>query len=57
VISEIDRSRHFDRAPVTSGLPQQADNPGAGRHVSKGPIAEANVKTCSIELLPPNIER
>ena len=33
-------SRHFDRAPVTSGLPQQADNPGAGQHVSKVPQAD-----------------
>jgi hypothetical protein len=32
-------SRHFDRAPVTSGHPQQADNAEAGRHVSKVPIA------------------
>ena len=34
-------SRHFDRAPVASGLPQQADNAGAGRHVSEGPKADS----------------
>ena len=31
----------FGRLPVTSGLPQQADNPGDGRYVSKVPGAEA----------------
>jgi hypothetical protein len=31
-------SLHFGRRPVTSGLPQQAENAGAGRHVSKVPI-------------------
>src|ERR1700731_2937237 len=33
------QSRHFDRTPMTSGLPQQADILGVGRHVSKVPEA------------------
>jgi hypothetical protein len=33
--------RHFDRSPVTSGLPLRTDIGGTGRHVSKVPEAEA----------------
>jgi hypothetical protein len=34
------QTRHFDRAPITSGLPLLADNFRAGQHVSKVPNAE-----------------
>jgi hypothetical protein len=34
------QSRRFDSAPLTSGLPRSADNPGAGRHVPKVPGAD-----------------
>src|SRR5882672_3478142 len=33
------QSRHFDRAPVTSGLPQKADNFRACRDFAPGPEA------------------
>lgn len=36
-MSELDQTRHFDRAPTTSGLPRLTEVRGAGRHVSKGP--------------------
>jgi hypothetical protein len=34
------QSRHFDRLPLTSGLPQGADIVRAGRHLSKVPLTE-----------------
>jgi|SRR5256885_3020718 hypothetical protein len=34
------QTRHFDRAPITSGLPLLADNFRAGQHVSKVPNAD-----------------
>ena len=34
------QSRHFDRAQLTSGLPQLADVLRVIRHVRKGPIAD-----------------
>jgi len=36
--SELGQTRHFDHAPITSGLPRQADNFSAARHVSNVPI-------------------
>src|ERR1700682_2223604 len=38
VLHNLGQTRHFDRAPTTSGLPRQADNFRAGWHVSKVPI-------------------
>src|SRR5439155_20669073 len=34
------QTRHFDRVPITSGLPQQADLLRVRRHVSNVPITE-----------------
>jgi hypothetical protein len=34
------QSRHFDRSPLTSGLPPETDILKAGRHVSKVPTTE-----------------
>ena len=34
------QTRHFDRAPITSGLLQQADLLKVRRHVSNVPISE-----------------
>src|ERR1700722_1233284 len=34
-MTALGQSRHSDRAPLTSGLPRQADMCGVGRHVSK----------------------
>jgi hypothetical protein len=39
------QSRHFDRTPLTSGLPRLADILWVSRHVSKVPISE--VRACS----------
>jgi hypothetical protein len=39
-MSGAGQTRHFDRAPITSGLPLLADNFRAGQHVSKVPNAE-----------------
>jgi hypothetical protein len=36
-MSELGQSRHFDRAPITSGLPLRTDIGSIGRHVSKVP--------------------
>jgi hypothetical protein len=38
--NRLGHSRHFDRAPVTSGLPRSADVPGVRPHVSKVPQQE-----------------
>jgi len=38
--SELGQSRHFSRAPMTSGLPRQADILSARRHVSKGRVED-----------------
>ena len=38
-VSGAGQTRHFDRAPITSGLPLLADNFRAGQHVSKVPIS------------------
>jgi hypothetical protein len=35
----LGHSRHFDVAPITSGLPQQADIFSGRRHVSNVPMA------------------
>src|ERR1700722_2757928 len=37
---EMGHERHFDRSPVTSGLPLRTDVGGTGRHVSKVPKTE-----------------
>jgi len=39
-MSETGQTRHFDRAPITSGLPRKADNFRVGRHVSKVPNSD-----------------
>ena len=36
-ISGLGQSRHFDRTPMTSGLPPTPDILSAGRHVSNVP--------------------
>lgn len=36
-MSELGQKRHFDSAPVTSGLPLRTDIGGTGRHVAKVP--------------------
>jgi hypothetical protein len=38
--SEMGQSRHFDRAPLTSGLPRSTDIVSTGRHVSKVPTGD-----------------
>ena len=38
--SHLGQSRHFARAPLTSGLPRLADIPRVSRHVRKVPIPE-----------------
>jgi|SRR4029077_12582567 len=39
---EMGQSRHFERTPTASSLPQQADIPGDCRQVSNGPGAEVS---------------
>src|SRR4051812_5738573 len=39
-MSQLGQTRHFDRAPITSGLLQQADLLRVRRHVSNVPIAD-----------------
>jgi hypothetical protein len=39
-MSPLGHSRHFDRAPLTSGLPRLADLRRVIRHVAKVPISE-----------------
>jgi hypothetical protein len=39
-MSHMGQSRHFDRAPLTSGLPRLADNLRVILHVSKVPTTE-----------------
>jgi hypothetical protein len=39
-MSQLGQSRHFDRAPLTSGLPQQADIFRVERHVLNVPATE-----------------
>jgi hypothetical protein len=39
-MSETGHKRHFDRAPVNSGLPLCTDIGGTGQHVSKMPNPE-----------------
>jgi hypothetical protein len=39
-MSELGQSRHFDRAPIASGLPLRTDIGSIGRHVSKVPNPE-----------------
>jgi hypothetical protein len=43
-MSEMGQSRHFDRAPRTSGLPRTTDIGGTGRHVSKVPTSDISSK-------------
>jgi hypothetical protein len=43
-MSQLGQSRHFDRAPLTSGLPRLADILGVVRHVSKVPEADLKQK-------------
>ena len=40
LMSHSGQSRHFDHAPLTSGLPRLADIPRVSRHVSKVPRPE-----------------
>jgi hypothetical protein len=47
LMSEMGQSRHFGRAPITSGLPQQADVFGVRRHVSKVP--KTDLRTLATE--------
>src|SRR5436190_15817460 len=42
-MSELGQSRHFDHAPVTSGLPRLSDILSMRRHVSKVPKPEVDV--------------
>src|SRR5438552_17533218 len=44
-MSELGQTRHFDRAPITSGLLQQADLIRVRRHVSNVPLAVILVST------------
>jgi hypothetical protein len=39
-MSEMGQTRHFDRAPVTSGLPQSTDILRVRQHVSKVPDSD-----------------
>jgi hypothetical protein len=39
-MSRVGQKRRFDRLPVTSGLPRQADMLSVRRHVAKVPAAE-----------------
>ena len=39
-MSQMGQKRHFDRAPVTSGLPRLADILSVIWHVSKVPIGD-----------------
>jgi mannose-6-phosphate isomerase-like protein (cupin superfamily) len=45
-MSEMGQTRHFDRAPTTSGLPRLTDVRGASLHVSKVPTAEEHHSHC-----------
>jgi hypothetical protein len=50
-MSELGQSRHFDRSPVTSGLPLRTDIGGIGRHVSKVPTTDIGVSIAGKPLL------
>jgi hypothetical protein len=39
-MTALGQTRHFDGAPLTSGLPQLADILWGSRHVSKVPIGD-----------------
>src|SRR5258705_12491722 len=48
-MSAPDQSPHFDRSPLTSGLPPETDLLRAGRHVSKVP--NPDIATASLDHL------
>jgi hypothetical protein len=39
-------SRHYDHAPITSGLPPSTDIGDASRHVSKVPLTDMGRSSC-----------
>jgi len=47
------QTRHFDRAPLTSGLPQLADILRVNRHVSNVPFAERTLGSPAASLENP----
>jgi hypothetical protein len=61
-MSELGQSRHFDRAPLNSGLPQQADIFRVERHVLNVPISESDfhvrrVETAASRAATPGVRR
>lgn len=51
--SLVGQTRHFGRAPMTSGLPRQADILSACRHVSNVPLPEVKDRLTRWKTEPP----
>ena len=51
LMSVARQSRHFGRAPASSGLPPIADSRMVGRHVSKVPMPEVAIQSLASERL------
>jgi hypothetical protein len=51
VTSGKGQSRHFDRAPITSGFPLRTDIGSIGRHVSKVPKRKRNRPSTTVAYL------
>jgi hypothetical protein len=49
-MSQSGHSRHFDRAPITSGLPRLADIFRDRRHVSKVPTTDRTALLASVSV-------
>ena len=55
-MSATGQKRRFDRRPVTSGLPRQADLFRVGRHVSKVPKSEVGLASAARIECPDSID-